>query len=92
MRTAPSAAPRGLCGADGGDRPWPVPGGSGREGEGVGERAEGKRQTDTQRNTGLGGEEGSRGMRRQRCFQEDRGEQEVGRWVAPGGSRPVPGR
>jgi len=63
-----------------------------REREWVRDRAEGERQTDTQRNTGLGGEEGSRGMRRQRCFQEDRGEQEVGRWVAPGGSRPLPGR
>ena len=62
-----------------------------REREWVRDRAEGERQTETQRNTGLGGEEGSRAMRRQRCFQEDRGEQEVGRWAAPGGSRPLPG-
>lgn len=55
------------------------------------DRAEVKRQPETQRTTGVGGEEGSRGMRRESCFQEDRG-QKGRRWAAPGGSGAFTGR
>lgn len=61
------------------------------EREWVRDGAEGKRQPETQRTTGVGGEEGSRGMRRQSCFQEDRG-QKGRRRAAPGGSAAFTGR
>ena len=63
-----------------------------RDREWVRDRAEGKRQTKRQSTTGVGGEEGSRGMRRQRCFQEDRGEQKGRPWAATGGSGAITGR
>ena len=63
-----------------------------RDREWVRDRAEGQRQTKIQSATGVGGEEGSRGMRRQRCFQEDRGEQKGRPWAATGGSGAVTGR